>query len=240
MPPETAANVQAIFARGKGYQRNPRVFSKLGDSAVLTGSYLTRFDNNAYYNLGQYDYLQPVIEYYAGSFARYGTAVKIGLSSFGVLDPMWADKTWCAPDEHMLACEFRLNNPSILLIHIGTNDAMSRAQFAENMRQIIEYSVQQGVIPILASKADRFEGDNRNNEVLYQLATEYNIPLWDFDAVAATLPARGLRADNVHLTVANSNDYTDPNTFSKGYPVSDLTALMALEVILQVTGGDDE
>ena len=232
MSPDVEAHVYAIFQRGQELGRDPRRFSKVGDSAVLTSHYLTRFDDVTYYNLGQYDYLQPVIDHYAGSFKRYGAATKVGLSSFGVLDPLWANKEWCTYNEHMLACELRHNNPSVLLMRIGTNDNLTGKLFKENMRQIIEYSIEEGVIPVLASKADRFEGDNRNNEVLYELADEYKIPLWDFDAVAATLPSRGLTPDNAHLTISDTNDYTDPNIFTKGYPMNDLTALIALEAIL--------
>lgn len=238
MPPEVMANVATIFEKGNTLGRNPHVFSKMGDSAVLTSHYLTRFDDELYYNLGQYDYLQPVIDHYAGSFSRYGAATKVGLSSFGVLDPMWSNKSWCGPQEHMLQCEIRHNNPSVILMRIGTNDGITRELFTENMRQIIEFCLEQGIIPVLATKADRFEGDNRNNEVLMQLADEYKIPLWDFDAVAATLPDRGLTADNAHLTISDRNDYTDPNTFTKGYPMNDLTALMALDAILRATGAN--
>ena len=235
MPPETIENVRAIYAKGQQLGRNPRVFSKLGDSAVLTGEYLTRFETPTYYNLGEYSYLQPTIDYYAGSFGRYGTAVRIGLSSFGVMDPTWADKNSCDSGEHMLHCEIRINNPSVFLMRIGTNDGMSRASFDANMREILDFILEQGVIPILATKADRFEGDNRNNEVLYQLAAEYKIPLWDFDAVAQTLPVSGLTDDNAHLTTGH-DDYTDPDNFSKGYPMNDLTTLIALDAVLHAVG----
>ena len=239
MPPEVATNVAEIFAKGNSLGRNPNVFSKVGDSAVLTSHYLTRFDNEGYYTLGQYDYLQPVIDHYAGSFSRYGAATRVGLSSFGVLDPLWANKEWCGPQEHMLQCEIRHNNPSVILMRLGTNDGNTRELFKNNVAQIIEFCLEQGIIPVLATKADRFEGDNRNNEVLIALADEYKIPLWDFDAVAATLPQRGLTADNAHLTISDRNDYTDPNTFTKGYPMNDLTALMVLDAILQATGANE-
>lgn len=234
LPPETIAHVREIYARGQEYGRNPHAFSKLGDSAVLVSSYLTRFDDPTRYTLGDWDYLQPTIDYYAGSFRRYGVATRLGLSSWGVFDPTWANKTYCQPNEHMLACEFRLFNPSVLLIHLGTNDVRADGAFANNLRDILDYCLDQGVIPVLATKADRFEGDNnRNNQIIIELAAEYQVPLWHFDAVAATLPDRGLDEDNVHLTIAPANDYTDPETWRKGYPVSDLTALLTLDAIRQ-------
>lgn len=240
MPPDVQKNVRRIYARGQELGRNPQAFSKLGDSAVLTSHYLTRFDDPTRYNLGEYAFLQPVIDYYAGSFSRYGTAVRVGLSSWGVLDPTWANKERCLPEEQMLACEFRLHNPSILLIRLGTNDATDPEYFAKNLREIVQFTLDNGVIPVLATKADRFEGDNTNNEVMRQVAAEMQIPLWDFDTAAAALPNRGLGDDNVHLSISFRNDYTDPFTLTAGYPVSDLTALFVLDAIRQTVEVSEE
>jgi hypothetical protein len=233
MPEEVRSHVREIFAKGQARGRNPNAFSKLGDSLVLTSHYLTRFDGGSY-NLGPYGFLQPTIEHYAGSFARYGVAVKVGLHAWSVFDPLWANKEHCVAEETMLACEFRLHNPSTILIRIGTNDTGSAGLFEENVRQIVEFCIAEGVIPVLGTKPDRFEGpDGQNNAVIRRLAAEYRVPLWDFDRIADTLPDRGLTADNVHLTIYRTNDYTDPETFNRGYPVNDLTALLMLDAIRQ-------
>ena len=94
-------------------------------------------------------------------------------------------------------------------------------------------SIRSGIIPVLVTKSDRFEGDDRHNATMRLLATEYAVPLWDFDIVAGTLPNRGLSGDSVHLTMYGVNDYTDPATLSFGYPLSDLTGLMMLDAIRQ-------
>lgn len=238
LPPETAAHIQEIFAQGQEYGRNAHAFSKLGDSAVLVDSYLTRFDDPSKYTLGEWAFLQPTIDFYAGSFRRYGVATRVGLSSWGVMDPTWANKEYCNPNEVMLACEIRLFNPSVLLIHLGTNDIGEAATFEANMRTIVEFCIMQGIIPILATKADRFEGeDNHNNQILIDLAAEYQVPLWNFDAVAATLPGHGLDEDQIHLTKSLTNNYTDPDIWSSGYPVSDLTALLMLDAVRQAIEG---
>lgn len=238
LPPETAAHIQEIFAQGQEYGRNAHAFSKLGDSAVLVDSYLTRFDDPSKYTLGEWAFLQPTIDFYAGSFRRYGVATRVGLSSWGVMDPTWANKEYCNPNEVMLACEIRLFNPSVLLIHLGTNDIGEAATFEANMRTIVEFCIMQGIIPILATKADRFEGeDNHNNQILIDLAAEYQVPLWNFDAAAATLPGHGLDEDQIHLTKSLTNNYTDPDIWSSGYPVSDLTALLMLDAVRQAIEG---
>ena len=57
-------------------------------------------------------------------------------------------------------------------------------------------------------------------------------------AVAATLPNRGLTDDHAHLTTRNNNDYTDPETFTRGYPMSDLSALVALDAVWRVMSNE--
>ena len=230
MPPATVENVRRIFARGQELGRNPRAFSKLGDSISLTSHYFVRFDQKRY-DLGPYRDLQPTIEYYRHSYERFGMAVRIGLLAWISFRPGVADPTMCRPDEHMVACELRLHNPSILIIRLGTNDIAPGDAFERAIRHAIETSMDEGIIPLLVTKSDRFEGDNRHNETLRALAAEYAVPLWDFDLVAGTLPDRGLGGDAVHLTMYAADDYTDPATLRFGYPLSDLTGLFALDAI---------
>ncbi len=229
--PEVVANARAIFSRGREIGRNPNAFSKVGDSVTLTDHYLTRFDSG-YYTLGDYGYLQPAIDHFAGSFARYGVAARIGLHAWSLFDPLWANKDYCLANEDMVACEIRLHNPSILLIRLGSNDNAPGSYFEDNMRLLVTYSIEQGVLPVLATKPDRFEGpDDRNNQAVRRLAAEYQLPLWDFDRFAETIPGKGLGGDLVHMTMADADDYTNPEYFERGYPMSDLTALMMLHAV---------
>ncbi|MEW5989285.1 MAG: SGNH/GDSL hydrolase family protein, partial [Chloroflexota bacterium] len=233
MPAAVQQRVREVFTVGQSLGRDPRHFSKLGDSLVASPSFLTRFDTGRY-NLGVYNHLQPTIEHYAGSFGRYGIAIRVGLHAWAVFDPLWANKEFCEPNETLLACELRLYNPSVLLINLGSNDDGPGATFNKSVREIVDYCLANGVIPVLATKADRFEGeDNRNNLIMRQVAADYAIPLWDFDLVAETLPGRGLGEDQVHLTSYGLYDYTEPIVFRHGYPVLDLTALMVLNGIWQ-------
>lgn len=234
MPTETAANIAAIYARGQELGRNPNTFSKLGDSTILNPHFMGPFDEGTY-DLGEFAYLQPTIERWRGSFERHGVGAHFGLHSWTVFDPMWADEKWCDPGEHLLACELRLQNPSILFVRLGSNDAGSPSGFRFNVKEVIEYAMENGVIPIIGTKADRFEGSNENNEILRALAIEYNVPLWDFDLLADTLPGRGLDTDNVHLVIEDlPHDYTLPETYQRGHPMQDLTALIALDQVRRI------
>lgn len=228
--------VLEIFAAGQELGRNPRAFSKVGDSTIQLPYFLGRFDGDDY-ALGDYAYLQDTIDYYAGSFARDGQAVRKGFHSWTVFNPTWADKEACEPNEGPLPCEFRVHNPAVLLIRLGANDVIPAGAFEKNLRAILDYSIENGVIPVLGTKPDRNEGGDQNNAVIRKLAVEYTLPLWDFDALANTLPDRGLGADKVHLTSFPPHDYTQPQAFERGHPVHNLSALIVLDKIRRLTAG---
>lgn len=229
LPPEVVANVRAIYATGQELGRDPNAFSKLGDSTLLNPHFLGPFDSGDY-NLGDFAHLQPTIDRFAGSFARHGVAAHPGLHSWTVFDPMWADPDWCEANEDVLACEIRLQNPSFMFIRLGSNDSGSPSGFRFNVKKVIEFAIANGVVPIIGTKADRFEGSNENNDILRALADEYEVPLWDFDRLADTLPGRGLDTDGVHLIIDElPHDYTDPAAFQRGHAMQDLSALIVLD-----------
>lgn len=231
MPEEVRQNIDEIFAHGQSLGRNSEVFAILGDSLIATNQSLAKWDGDDYV-LGDYAYLQPTIDYYAGSFGRYGVSVRVGLHSWSVFDPLWADKDYCLANEDLLTCELRLNNPSVVIIFLGSNDAGSPGGFDFNYRQIVDNLVGQGIVPILATKADRFEGpDNVNNEIIRQIAVDFQVPLLEFDLLADTLPGRGLSPDNIHLTYLEPLDYTVPEMFTLGYPVHNLASLMIIDEV---------
>jgi hypothetical protein len=231
MPDEAGlARLRDAVYTGLELGRDPTRFSKMGDSVTTSEHYFARFDNPDLYDLAPYEDLQPTIDFFSGSFAHNGPAQRIGLATGVVFDPTWADKELCEPNETMLDCEIRRHNPAVLVIKLGTND-LGTISFEENMREIIEYTLAQGIIPILSTKADRYEGGDWNNPITRRLAEEYGIPLWDFDFVANTLYERGMAEDGIHLSMSNANVYSDPIVMTRGYPISDLTGLMVLDAV---------
>ncbi len=228
-----AQNIRAIYAHGQALRRNAHSFTALGDSIIEHGYFLERFDSGPY-NLGDYGYLQPTINYFAGSFAHESVAVRRGLHTWSVLDPMWAERGLCTASENMLACEIRRSNPSILIIQLGTNDVGQPQMTDQDLREIVEYAINQGVIPILGTKADRFEGSDINNTLIRKITADYKLPLWDFDLVAATIPNRGLDQDGIHMTTFYAHDWSSPVAFTRGHGVHSLTALIMLDSILRI------
>jgi hypothetical protein len=194
---------------------------------------MTLFDSGPY-DLGDYGSLQSVIDYFDGSFARYGVGTKPGVRSWAVFEPDWAAPNWCGPVEGVLACDIRLHNPAVILVFIGSNDNSEAEIYVENMRRLVEYATTNGVIPILVTKADRYEGDdNRNNNILRQIAADFQVPLIDFDLVADTLPNRGLGEDNVHLKSSVEGNYTMPQALETGYGTHNLVILLGLYAVWQ-------
>ncbi|MBN1563779.1 MAG: LysM peptidoglycan-binding domain-containing protein [Anaerolineae bacterium] len=224
-----AANLRAIYERGQALGNNPRAFSTVGDCNSEPPFFLAKFDKGEY-NLGDYAYLQPVIDQFAGSFNRDSAAVWTGNHAWALFDPVWANPLLCEPGEMPLACEYRIQQPSLALIRLGTNEAGSTALFEENLRRIIEFSITRGVIPVLGTKADRLEGSDAHNALIRRLAAEYGVPLWDFGQVADTLPGRGLMPDGFHMTYIPP-DYTAPLALQTGHSVQNLLALMALNTV---------
>jgi LysM repeat protein len=228
--PAVEARVRLIYGAGVALGRDPRAFSKLGDSTIENPHFLSRFDQTAY-NLADYSWLQYSIDYYRGSFGRQGVAVRRGLHSWAVFDPMWAVDPACTGAETVFTCELRLHNPSILFIKLGANDVGVPESFQRSMERLINTCIEAGVIPILSTKADRHEGSNINNEIIRELAVTYNLPLLDFDLLAETLPGRGLAPDGVHLSTFFAHDWRLPSAYQRGYGLYNLTALMLIDAV---------
>ena len=236
LPMVVENNIRDIYAAGQALGRDPQAFSKLGDSGMATPDFLMRFDQRVF-DLGDYAYLQPTLDYYKGSFMHYGAALHIGLHATAVFLTDLVTEEMCDDYEPMLTCEFRLHDPSILLIGLGTNDESN--EFDDRMEKIVAYTIDNGVIPVLVTKADRHEGeDNRNNNDVRRIAQKYHVPLLDFDVLAATLPDRGLGADGIHLTHYGPFEYTSPEAFERGYSVYNLATLMMLDEIRRVLATD--
>jgi len=132
----------------------------------------------------------------------------------------------------MLACEYRIHNPSIVLIAVGSNDVIGVDNFEAQMRRIIEFTISEGIVPILSTKADNAEGGHKLNLIISGLAYEYDIPLWNFWLALQDLPNDGLDPDGVHLTFAG-NLFDNPANMQKAWPWRNLTALQTLDAARQ-------
>ncbi len=227
--PEFNDHARHILWLGIKNGHDPHAFSKVGDCDTSTSWYLSDYDRDqVYYDLGDYESLRPVLDFYHGSFSRLSLAATPGFSAASVLSTFWLNYDLCHYDELPLTCEYRIHNPLTVLISLGTNDGYNPPVFKENMRQIIELTLADNRLPILMLKADNVEKNYSINQDIADLAKEYDLPVWNFWAAIQHLENHGLQSDGIHLTFY-SNYFSHPKTWETAWAYRNLTALQVLE-----------
>jgi len=206
--PVISDKARQIYQQGIAGGNDPKSFSKIGDCQSIKEALMGMYDMSDRYQLpANAQYLQETIDNFSGSFNRDGYAVKGGFNAASVLSPMWADPDVCLAGETPVECEFRVHEPSFVIISLEVWwKGRTIERYDAYMRQIIEYAISQGVVPILSTKADNVEGDNSINLASARLAYEYDIPLWNFWLAVQPLDNHGLehqdpkRSDGFHIS----------------------------------------
>jgi hypothetical protein len=238
--PTVSETARQIYQRGISMGRDPHAFSKVGDCQSITTYFLSDLENPALVVLGSFTSLQQTINWFRGSFDRESLSVKGGFNAAAVLSPLRADPKSCKTGESPVACEYRLHNPSIALISLEEWWAGHPENYEKYMRQIIEYSIQQGVVPVVATKADNLEGNQLINQTIARLAWEYDIPLWNFWAAVQPLSNHGLISDGFHLTHGNNFNFTVKSNLQSGWTVRNLTGLEVLDIVRRSVSSEDQ
>jgi hypothetical protein len=229
--PIISNSARKLYQRGQLNGNNAHAFSKIGDGEISAEWFLTAFElGKDYYDLGPYQNLDSVIEYFAGSFGRMGVAAKRGFNTDRILDPAMSDPTLCESGESPLTCELRLHRPAFVILSLGTNQVWQPEEFEEGMRQILDFLVSQNVVPILSTKGDNLEGDQRINRTIACLAEEYDVLLWNFWSAIQPLPNHGLQPDQEHLTYGIT-DFDDSQAAQSAWTIRNLTALQTLDAV---------
>lgn len=231
------AHARQIFEAGQARGNRAFAFSLVGDSNTDNPAFLAPFDQGNY-DLGAYADLQATVGYFQGSFARDSAAALGGFSTAKALDSAYADSR-CAGGETPLACEYRLQQPSVALILLGTGDQHDWAGFEARYRQIIEYTIEQGIVPALITKADDLENTEDTaapgfiNSVIVRLSQEYDVPLLNLRQAVDPLPNRGCKADGFHYNTppdGQSANFTGDH-LNYGFNLRNLTALQMLDAL---------
>jgi hypothetical protein len=247
LPEEVAEHIRAIFTVGQDLGNRPDVFSKVGDSISVSNNYL-RPIGRGIYNLGDFQYLQGVIDYFSAtparddlnSFEAYSVAAGVGWSTAVMLTTRYTDPSQCETGETPLTCEYRLLRPSVALIMLGTNDIrhFEPPVYEGNVRQIVEMTIERGIIPVLSTIPMQVGFEQKVNDfnaVITEVAASYNIPLWDYAGAMVGLPGNGLDTDGVHPSIPadgfeGSADFRAWNLYA-GYVIRNLTALEMLHLV---------
>jgi hypothetical protein len=242
--------LQAIFARGQLLGNQANVFAKVGDSITVSQNFLYGFGLGSY-NLGEYSYLQSVVDFYgqaiardSNSFANTSLAAAEGWAAWAVLDASMGDEIAC-PGVRPLNCEYNSLRPSVALIMFGTNDVGYRTEedYYADLSAIVAISIEQGIIPVLSTipnRPDQAERVIRFNEIVRQIANENAIPLMDFYSATITLPNSGLSFDNLHPSSPSAEIGAAtallPANLQFGYTQRNVLALEALHAVMLALG----
>ena len=220
--PELSPEMVEVYLLGRKAGRDAHAFSVIGDCQSSPTYFLNLYDEGRYTLSENNQGLQETIDWYAGSFSHRSISVANGLTAPGALNPRWADPDQCNKNESPIHCEIRLHNPSVVLISLGTNwhPSLSHQQYLDYLYQIIEILLENGIVPVLSTKADNVEGDHNRNLAMAQAAFEYRLPLWNFWAAVQHLPNHGLDKNR-------NEEYLT----RKGWDVRNLSALQVLDQV---------
>ncbi|MCC6805441.1 MAG: SGNH/GDSL hydrolase family protein [Anaerolineae bacterium] len=202
----------AIFAAGQGMGSRANVFTTVGDSNTTNGDFLQPIGMGAdvYCDWSGYDYLRATVDFFTpalNSFTHHSIASRKGFSSAAALDPFWATDAVCESGESSVLCEYRAVQPSVAVIMLGGIDIndLTTAEYAANMRAIVESSLQRGVIPVLTTfvvlpeRETVYPRSLEFNMALLDIAGQEQTPLINLWAAAQSLPDDGIGPDRTHL-----------------------------------------
>jgi hypothetical protein len=188
--PGVDPSIRAIYEYGQTLGNDPHAFSIFGDCQSRPGDFFGVFETDPEFVEGLSPELQETVANFQGSFNRESPTAQDGTTPGALLWNQWHRGEYgCSFAETPVECELRIHHPSFVIIQIGTH---FESRNREYLRTVILQLMDAGVVPILATKADNREKDERINRDMWNLASEYDLPLWNFWAAVSDLPNRGL------------------------------------------------
>jgi hypothetical protein len=221
--PQVPAYARTLYRQGLAQGTDPQAFSILGDCQSLPETFMGVYETDPARVDSLPSDLQAVVSNFNGSFDRESPTIKGGTTAGAILWDAWHENKYtCQTGETPLDCELRIHNPSIVIINLGTHYETRNIIY---LRKILDRLIERGVVPILATKADNRELDERLNLEAAQLAAEYNVPLWNFWAAVSDLPNNGVGVK------AGEEFLGDIYLSDEGLERHRYTALQALEAV---------
>ncbi|HEX9839493.1 MAG TPA: SGNH/GDSL hydrolase family protein [Anaerolineales bacterium] len=190
IPESIDPSLSKVYERGVRLGNDPHAFSIFGDCQTQPDEFFGVFESDRLVFASLPGELQETVTYFEGSFSRQSSTSQDGTTPGALLWTQWHRGQYgCTFGETPVECELRVHRPSFVIIQIGTH---FESRNTEYLRKIILQLLDEGVVPILATKADNREKDERINRDMASLASEYDLPLWNFWAALSDLPGRGL------------------------------------------------
>lgn len=190
IPEIVEPSLKRVYERGLALGNDPHAFSIFGDCQARPGEFFGLFETDAQVIESLSPELREAVDYFGGSFNRESPTAQDGTTPGSLLWNQWHRGEYgCTFAETPVECELRIHRPSFVIIQIGTH---FESRNTEYLRRVILQLMDAGVVPILATKADDREKDERINRDMATLAAEYDLPFWNFWAAVSDLPDRGL------------------------------------------------
>ena len=188
--PAVDASIRAIYEYGQTLGNDPHALSLFGDCQARPEEFFGVFETDTALVASLSPDLRETAANFRGSFNRESPTAQDGTTPGALLWTQWHQgKFTCTFAETPVECELRIHSPSFVIIQIGTH---FESRNMEYLRKIIMQLIDEGIVPILATKADNRELDDRVNRDIALLASEYDLPLWNFWSAVSDLPNRGL------------------------------------------------
>ena len=246
-----AQRLNAIAAIGLNNGRIPNRFIKVGDSITVSPDYfMGRFihpdhDPDIHHgwdytrDLGDYEYLRPSMEHFllgalpgsTTSFDRASLAAQVGAPA------SWAIEGNPSPSEQ----EIEAVSPLFAVIIFGNNDIgwwpddhLVLSWIADNLLQIVDECIAEGVVPILTSPPLRVGYEEKTHTLSHlvrALAQARRIPFISYHRSMMPLDSHGLSGDGVHPnTMAyNHSCHLTTEGLQFGYNTRNLMTLHAVD-----------
>jgi hypothetical protein len=239
------AHLQAIYNRGQAQGNRSNVFAKLGDSITFANEFLKPIGNGKYSpaeleQAGQDDSLADTVAYFsttvvdgtgANSFNRTSSAAISGGNEFTILGKQGG--------------EIAATRPAFAVLMIGTNDVLpyDAETYRNTLRQIVTQLTNTGVIPILSTlpSLETFNGGLAREkfyqfqQVIVDVADEFQLPLINLYQALNPLPNDGLSADLVHPSVSPAGGGSfSAGSLLHGYNMRNLVTIQTLDKLREM------
>lgn len=230
--PEPEENIREIYEKGQSLGNDPNTFSIFGDCQSRPEEFFGMFETDPLLVESLSPELRETVEFFNGSFNRESPTSQDGTTPGALLWDQWhRGQFGCTFAETPVDCELRIHRPSFVIIQIGTH---FESRNTEYLRKIITQLINKGIVPILATKADNRELDDRINRDMALLAKEFNVPLWNFWASLEDLPDRGL------YVMDGREEQGAVYLNEEAQEIHRITGLEALNIVWRVATGSEE
>ena len=266
------ARLRAVVARGQVLGNRATVFAKVGDSITAGSAFLAALDCDVRPVWGIYGRLQATVDHYrrtevGGSSVPCEPETSFGRASLAAVPGWKVDDALAVPDgrphapcsegESRLECEYRKLRPAVAIVMYGTNDlemAEDPAHFRAELRELVQTSVERGVVPILSTIPPRLDRRRMGrrvaayNTAIAQVARKAQVPLLNYwrSLQGPRVIRFGLSEDGVHPEVfgrcapdCHSLDF-GRRGLRYGVNLRNLTALQALHKVRRVVLRDGD